>query len=232
MVLAESSVKKYVVLSTLLHFGLLATVVWVIPKEDKLIPIEISFGTGNSPGGSGGPAALPKKSIEAPKKIATRNLAPKTKTDDVAIPVEQKEVVQPTTASTPNAAYQAENGKGNGTGLSGTGSGTSLGNGTGEGVNSIRAKYGSMIAKLINDRKRYPRIAKTFHQEGQVLLKLKLDKMGKILELSILEKSIYESLTKASLETIQSVQQFPPIPDELGVDEISLSIPMNYTLQL
>jgi TonB family protein len=233
MLLAESRVSKFIIISTAIHFALVASIIIMTPQEDKVIPIQISFGKGTSPAGSGGRLAQPKLVVETPKKIE-RVLPKQVSVDDVVLPLNKQEAHVEEVMKTQQAAIarEAVAGTGDGTGETGIGTGTGIGNGTGEGINSVRAKYGSMIAKLINDKKRYPRTAKAFGQEGMVKVKLKLDKLGNILELDIIEKSPHESLAKASLETIKSVNKFPAIPNELGVEEISLNIPINYTLQM
>lgn len=97
---------------------------------------------------------------------------------------------------------------------------------------SAKNKYFRQVTQAIYRKKHYPRQAYALNQEGLVLVRLRLDKKGKILELDVLEKAPYKTLTEASLETIRSISKFPPIPEELGMDEITFRIPIEYKINL
>ncbi|MDH4467672.1 MAG: TonB family protein, partial [Bacteriovoracaceae bacterium] len=83
---------------------------------------------------------------------------------------------------------------------------------------SLISQYASQVAKLIDERKFYPLMAKKMKQEGEVILKISLDKEGHILNLEIEKSSIYPSLNTAALDCVKKIDFFPPIPLELGVD--------------
>lgn len=99
-------------------------------------------------------------------------------------------------------------------------------------IETAKNKYFRQVTQAIYRKKHYPRQAYSLNQEGMVIVRLKLDKKGKILDLEVLEKAPFRSLTEASLETIKSISRFPPIPEELGMSEITFRIPIEYKINL
>lgn len=99
-------------------------------------------------------------------------------------------------------------------------------------VESAKSRYFSLIAQTIYKNKRYPRQAYSLNQEGKVVVRLKLNKDGEILDLEVLEKGPFKSLTNATLDTIKKIKRFPQIPNELGVGEITFRIPIEYKIQM
>lgn len=229
MHLADSSLKKFIAASVLIHIGLLGGMTIFKTHKTKTVEVEISFGTGNSRGGSGPKAVAPKALVEAPKMLKSLNkvAAPKPTV------VTDAPVVSKTTnsESTPQTAFPVsqtgESGSGLGT-TSGTGSGTT--SGSGAGFNDPKIKYRGQVYQLVNSKKTYPRKARALQQEGVVVAKIKLNKDGKLLKVEIVEKSSYQILTKATLDAIKGIKKFPKIPKELGLEEMTFSIPFEYKI--
>lgn len=96
----------------------------------------------------------------------------------------------------------------------------------------LKQKYFSEITHEIHKHKYYPRRAYTLNQEGLVLVALKLGKKGNILDLFLVEECPFESLNHAALDTISGIGKFPPIPDELGMTELTLKIPVEYKIKM
>ena len=99
-------------------------------------------------------------------------------------------------------------------------------------VQDLKQKYFSEISHEIHKHKYYPRRAYTLNQEGLVLVSLKLGKKGNILDLFLVEECPFESLNHAALDTISGIGKFPPIPDELGMNELTLKIPVEYKIKM
>jgi protein TonB len=99
-------------------------------------------------------------------------------------------------------------------------------------IETAKHNYLRQVTQAIYRKKHYPRQAWALNQEGSVLVKLRLNKKGKILGLEVLEKAPFKTLTEASLETIKSITKFPPIPDELGMEEITFRIPIEYKINI
>ena len=64
------------------------------------------------------------------------------------------------------------------------------------------------------------------------MVALKLGKKGNILDLFLVEECPFESLNHAALDTISGIGKFPPIPDELGMNELTLKIPVEYKIKM
>jgi TonB family protein len=75
-------------------------------------------------------------------------------------------------------------------------------------------------------------LAYSLGQEGLVVIKLKLNKDGEILDLSLLEECRFKILNEASLDTISAIHRFPPIPNEIGLSELTLRIPIEYKIKM
>ena len=99
-------------------------------------------------------------------------------------------------------------------------------------VSNAKTTYLAIITQIIYRHKRYPRQAYSLNQEGLVIISLKLNKDGEILDLSVIKEAPYRILNEASLDTISAIHRFPPIPDELGVPELTLRIPIEYKIRL
>lgn len=126
------------------------------------------------------------------------------------------------TSSTPTMTSS----QGSGTGI---GSGTGTTSGAGAGFNDLSIRYRGLIRELVNSKKHYPRKARSLNQEGVVIAKIKLNKAGKLLKAEIVSNSPFEILDQATLEAINNVDQFPAIPNELGLDEVTFNIPFEYS---
>lgn len=98
-------------------------------------------------------------------------------------------------------------------------------------VSNAKTTYFALITQIIYRHKRYPRLAYSLNQEGLVVISLKLNKDGEILDLSVIKEAPYKILNQASLDTISAIHRFPPIPDELGA-ELTLRIPIEYKIRL
>lgn len=241
------SLNKFIVASVLLHLSVLGGATWFAAKKERLVPVEISFGTGNSRGGSG-PRTITasiqkepvkKSAVSAPPKIlkSLKSLG-KVKTDapKIAQKAEEEEekdskkdeVTKPQAAEKSKVSDQAAGtGSGKGT-TAGSGSGTT--SGSGAGFDDPKIRYRGMVYQLVNSKKKYPRKARSLQQEGTVVVKIKLSKSGKLLKVEIVESSSYSILKEATLDAIKDIDKFPEIPNELGLDEITFSLPFEYEL--
>lgn len=227
---ATSSLNKFIIASLIVHIGLLAGTSFFSLKKQKLIPVEISFGTGNSRGGSGlvkvaaTPQAQEQRKVSTPKKVASR-----IKTDAPKV-VSKEEVADEVknSASAINKNPTAKAGSGKGT-TSGTGSGTT--SGAGAGFDDPKIRYRGTVRELANSMKKYPRKAYSLHQEGTVMAKLRLSKSGKLLSVEIVDPSSYKVLADATLEAIKAIEKFPEIPNELGLEEITFNLPFEYEIE-
>jgi protein TonB len=204
----------------MVHSSVVAVLTSVEYEHEHEIPVEVTF----SQGARGDGKAKGEKVISKQKAIVQKNI--------VARPEIKSEVATETPkAVVPQAVSDGPQGEG-GTGTNiGTGE-TGEGFGSGAGADTAKNKYFSLVAQTIYKNKRYPRQAYSLNQEGKVLVRLRLDKNGKMLDLKILEYAPFKSLTNATIETIKSIKKFPVIPNELGVEEITFRIPIEYKIEM
>ena len=222
MVFEKSKLPLFIVLSLGLHLVVVAFLSNLEFKHEHLIPVEVTFSQGASGNGkSKGAEVLTEKKAPLKLRAETR---PQLKSE-VVTDVPKASLPQ---VANDAAAVGGEGGTGKniGTGESGEGFGS------GSGAETAKNQYFSLIAQTIYKNKRYPRQAYSLNQEGKVVVRLKLAKNGKILDLEVLEQATYKSLTNATIETIKSINKFPAIPEELKVDDITFRIPIEYKIQM
>lgn len=99
-------------------------------------------------------------------------------------------------------------------------------------IETLKDKYKRTLAEIINSRKRYPQRALSLNQEGVVVIRMILNKSGVVKKVEILDQSPYKSLATASLDIINSIHKFPPIPKELEMEEYSVKIPIKYEIEM
>ena len=95
---------------------------------------------------------------------------------------------------------------------------------------TLISQYATEVAKLINEKKFYPLMAKKLRQEGEVVIKITLGAIGNILALEIESPSRFSTLNAASIDCVRKISNFPPIPKALGVDRLTFSIPIEYKI--
>jgi protein TonB len=220
MVFTRTKLSKYILVSLIVHSSVVAVLTTVEYEHDHEIPVEVTFSQGaRGDGKAKGEKAITNQKPILQKKIETR---PEIKSEVVAETPKSPE---------PQAVSDGPQGEG-GTGTNiGTGE-TGEGFGAGAGADTAKSKYFSLVAQTIYKNKRYPRQAYSLNQEGKVVVRLQLDKNGKMLDLKVLEKAPFKSLTNATIETIKSIKKFPVIPNELGVEEITFRIPIEYKIEM
>lgn len=97
--------------------------------------------------------------------------------------------------------------------------------------NKATNDYYNQIKRRMLKFHKFPLASKRKKQEGVVKISFIIDKSGKVIEKTIAQSSGYKRLDAAALKTLTKANPFPPIPDSIGKDTISLIIPVNYTLQ-
>ncbi len=221
MVFEKSKLPLFILLSLGLHLVVVAFLSNLEFDHEHLIPVEVTFSQGASGNGkSKGAEVLTEKKAPLKLRAETR---PQAKSEVVT---EAPKAISPQVSNAEAVAGEGGTGKNIGTGESGEGFGS------GSGAETAKNKYFSLIAQTIYKNKRYPRQAYSLNQEGKVVVRLKLAKNGKILDLEVLEQASYKSLTNATIETIKSINKFPPIPEELKVEDITFRIPIEYKIQM
>jgi TonB family protein len=177
-------------------------------------PFALSFGAPKKLGTAG----VAKQVLK--KEVITQAPAHKSKSSAPSVPLKVAEV--PATVAGPI---------GNGGSLDGVANSNGNG-GSPDGVNTPQARYNTLLSSIINKHKHYPRMARALHHEGRVLIEVTLDKDGNLINLEIIEKASFDTLTKAAVQTIRNVGKFPPLPKELGKDVLTFKVPVDYKITI
>ena len=147
--------------------------------------------------------AKPKSTVatvKKPKPVATAKPIPKSKTIAKTKPVEKK-------AAKP---IKPES--------------------TSEEQKKLMKTYRSNILKLTYLNTQYPKRAMDFKQQGMVILKIKLNRKGRVLDIVEEEMSDHRLLNKAAKKAVKRTAPYPEAPSSLLGDEIIISLPFNFKL--
>ena len=98
-------------------------------------------------------------------------------------------------------------------------------------VGELRRGFHGKIWQRVAKVKYYPRMARKRGFEGKPIVAFTLGKKGDLIDLKIIEASIYDLLNEAALETIRRGTPYPPIPEPLGKNSISFNLPISYVLE-
>jgi len=90
--------------------------------------------------------------------------------------------------------------------------------------------YLGQIAAWIDANKDYPVECKKAREQGAVVVKFTIDRDGRLLASSIKQSSGHLRLDQAALATLARAAPFPPIPDFVGRETLSVAVPIDYTL--
>lgn len=205
MVNTKSGLYKFILCSLGIHLLVVALAVGLDYLSGQSIPVEVNFSLGSRD-------RVSEIQMKKEKAAATPQ---KTKVSPEAAPKKTEE----STSAVVESAAEIENKENDGFGSTAA-------------AESVKNRYFSLIAQTIYKNKRYPRQAYSLNQEGKVVVRLKLGQDGAILDLEVLEKGPFKSLTNATLDTIKRIKRFPQIPAELGVGEITFRIPIEYKIEM
>ena len=95
----------------------------------------------------------------------------------------------------------------------------------------MKQHYLAALAAKINRNKYYPLSSRRRGEEGKVVVRFVVQKNGELTELSIVESSGSRRLDAAALKTLRRVSPFRPIPETLGRDNWSISVPIAFSLR-
>lgn len=108
--------------------------------------------------------------------------------------------------------------------------GSSQGSGSGVGSRHARHPYFSKLKTWLNAHKTYPAALKKAKTQGTVVLTFTISRRGELLSSRIVTGSGEPLLDQAALEMLQRSSPMPPLPDDLGLDQLTLTIPVEYSL--
>ncbi len=98
-------------------------------------------------------------------------------------------------------------------------------------LDAARRGYAERLARAIAQHKKYPRVAQMRGWQGEVLVDLKLNDNGAVLESRIERSSGYEILDKQALEMVSKAAPFPSPPDILKSSVFNIQVPVSFKLE-
>ncbi len=90
--------------------------------------------------------------------------------------------------------------------------------------------YSSNVLKLTYLNTQYPKRAMDFKQQGLVLLTVKINRKGKLIDIIETTTSEHKLLNNAARKAIKSTAPYPEVPNNLEGEEISVDLPFNFKL--
>lgn len=91
-------------------------------------------------------------------------------------------------------------------------------------------RYKFELRLFLENHKVYPEIAKRLHQTGTVIIQFKVNAEGSIDDVRVASSSPFETLNRAAQDLIRRAARFRPIPGELHLSELTLTLPIEYRL--
>ena len=106
----------------------------------------------------------------------------------------------------------------------------SVSKGEAEKGKTVVSTYISLIIQEIERKKFYPPLARRLGIEGKVVVRIVVDREGKLKEVSVAKSSGNKILDRAALKLIKKCD-FPPLPPEYQKETFDVEIPIRYELK-
>jgi TonB family protein len=91
--------------------------------------------------------------------------------------------------------------------------------------------YLAEVIRQLQSSKRYPRSALKQNQSGRVELYLRLQKNGRIENLSIHKSSEFQALNQAAMDTVSRIRRFPEFPEKISREFWDVIVPIEFRIQ-
>lgn len=92
------------------------------------------------------------------------------------------------------------------------------------------ATYFGQLTGWLNRHKRYPTAAKKAKEQGVVVVSFTIDRRGELVASAIEKSSGHHLLDAAALALLQRAAPMPRIPDAMGLQTLTVSLPIDYSL--
>lgn len=94
----------------------------------------------------------------------------------------------------------------------------------------VRASYEQRLAAWLDRHKLYPSMARRRRMEGEALLRVVIERDGKLRFRALEEASGYLLLNQAALEMVERADPFPAVPDEITGPTFEFLVPVEFRL--
>lgn len=90
--------------------------------------------------------------------------------------------------------------------------------------------YLSIVRASVERQRHYPLLARRRRIEGTAVISFGVARSGSVGELKVLKSSGHEALDQAAVDAVRGAGRFPPIPPDLGLERVTLEIPMVFKI--
>jgi protein TonB len=95
---------------------------------------------------------------------------------------------------------------------------------------NVLAGYEALLAAWLDRHKNYPLAAQRRRQEGEVLLRVRINREGRVLSFRAQDISDHPILDEAALSMVKRAEPFPPFPDDFPGSEFEFLLPVSFRL--
>ena len=85
------------------------------------------------------------------------------------------------------------------------------------------------MAALVEHRVYPPELMRA-HVEGIVRVRFTIDREGHVLSAELAESSGHAGLDQAALTVLQRASPLPPIPESMGLERLTITLPIEFSL--
>ena len=96
------------------------------------------------------------------------------------------------------------------------------------GGRGVTARYAGVIKGWLQKNMHYPRAARLAGQEGEVVVRFVIDRMGNVQSITLESRSGYPLLDREAREMIERGDPFPPIPEEMPGQTLEVRVPASF----
>jgi protein TonB len=98
-------------------------------------------------------------------------------------------------------------------------------------LDELKMRYLKALVRRIQQKKYYPSKARLKREEGEVLVAFLIERSGRIGNIHVTRSSGSPSLDAAAVKTLERVNPFQALPEELEMQSWELAVPIAYRLQ-
>lgn len=96
---------------------------------------------------------------------------------------------------------------------------------------SLLANYQRVIHQRIKRAQRYPRQSRQDHEEGTVKIGFVISSSGSVRGVRVVKSSGFGTIDRAAVDAVKRAAPFPPLPSGIERSEISVTVPIRFTLK-
>ncbi len=93
------------------------------------------------------------------------------------------------------------------------------------------AQYGQLFRAWLEKHKIYPRRAQRLRIEGEGMLRIRIDRTGRIQQVTLEKRTGNRLLDRAALDMARRADPFPPIPENDSRRELEFIVPVVFTFR-